>query len=76
MPIYMDNQATTRVDPRVLESMLPYFTEAFGNAADAALMMLDGRLSDAQTKYNKRHVAKKPADGQAPAASADAPEPT
>ena len=32
-PVYMDNHATTRVDPRVVEAMQPFWCEAYGNAA-------------------------------------------
>ena len=35
-PIYMDNHATTRVDPRVLGAMLPFFAEQFGNAGSTS----------------------------------------
>ncbi|MBM3270386.1 MAG: cysteine desulfurase [Candidatus Sericytochromatia bacterium] len=54
-PVYLDNHASTPVDPRVVEALLPYFTERFGNPASAQHRY--GWEADAAVDVARRQVA-------------------
>jgi cysteine desulfurase len=54
-PVYLDNQATTRCDPRVVQAMLPYFSEEYGNPHSVEHVM--GRKAEAAVEDARAHVA-------------------
>ena len=55
-PVYMDHHATTPVDPRVVEAMLPYFTDTFGNAASVDHM--HGHAAQEAVEVSRQSIAR------------------
>jgi cysteine desulfurase len=54
-PVYLDNQATTRCDPRVVAAMLPFFSEDYGNPHSAEHIM--GQKAEAAVEEARRQIA-------------------
>src|SRR3954471_5083021 len=54
-PVYLDNQATTRCDPRVVQAMLPWFTEEFANPHSVEHVM--GHKAEAAVEHARQLVA-------------------
>ena len=56
-PIYLDNQATTRVDPRVTDAIMPYLTDQFGNAA--SIHHIYGQKASKAVEHSRKILANK-----------------